>query len=574
MPQTWQAHSESTPTFPRYRWKTPDIVLNDYPNTGKPLSMLLSARGIGPSDSIDYLSPESGRLHAAELLPDVEKAAARIKGAIDAGESILVCSDYDVDGVVGGLVTYEGLKELGANCKLFLPERTIHGYGLSMDVLRKAVSDGTTLVISVDCGISNVAEAEFLAESGIDLIISDHHEPPEELPRAYAVVDPKIDGCGYPYADLSGAMVAAKLVSMVHKACGRSADEFILRNLSLLAMATVVDVCPISGENRSIVARGLAAFAEDAPPGLLELTRRAGVNPREINVFNFGFVLGPRLNSAGRLDSPKLAAALLSTADNVKISELVSRLEYLNRRRKSYTSKGVEEASAMLDSGGWDGPILALRHPEWHEGVLGLIASSLVDKYRRPALIATDIDGGFCKGSGRTSGSFDLLSALREASGSLISCGGHRRAVGFKLRIDEFPGFVNDLATADACKVDAASFCPELVTDGELTPGDFREEDVEELMKTQPWGRGNEEPSFLMKGLEICDYATMGDGTHVRLRLRGDGKTMDAVGFGMNRDGIFDRELTGRADAVVIPEMNEFRGYRNARLRLMDIEFH
>jgi single-stranded-DNA-specific exonuclease len=536
--------------------------------------MVLSARGIVPAETAAFLKPISGKLHPPELLPDAEKASARLKLAIDAKERILIYSDYDVDGIVGGLVAYGGLKELGANCSLFLPERTIHGYGLCRDVLERAVSGGVTLVLSVDCGISNIEEAAFLRESGTDLIISDHHEPSETLPTAYAVVDPKIQDCGYPYRDLSGAMVAAKLISRVYEQCGRSGEEFLQRNLALLAMATVVDVCPIDGENRTIVAQGLAKFADDAPPGLLEMCRRAKVIPGEIDVFGFGFVLGPRLNAAGRLESPRLAAELISASDNRKIGELVSKLEYLNRQRKSHTSRGIAEASGIIDSGERQGEILALWHPGWHEGVLGLIASGLVDKYKRPALIATDMEGGFCKGSGRTSGNFNLLNALREADGKLSSYGGHKGAVGFKLRIDDFPEFVNDLASADACKVDEEMFHPELTTDGEISFGDIGDAEVEELMKTRPWGRGNEEPVFLIRDLEIKGYDTMGDGTHVRLALKGNGNTIDAIGFGLNRDGIFAKELTSSADVVAIPEINDFRGRRNVRLRLKDISFH
>lgn len=540
---------------------------------GKPLATLLGARGMAPEDVRAFLNPTSAKLHPAGLLPDVEKATERLAKAVKEGESILVYADYDVDGVVGGLIAYGGLKELGAKCKLFLPERKPHGYGLNIDILRKAVVDGVDVLLSVDCGISNVAEADFLAQAGIDLIVSDHHSPPPELPKAYALVDPKLPGSKYPYKDLCGAVVGAKLIASVYDKLGLNGDDFLQRNLALLALATVTDVCPVDGENRSIVARGLSAFAEGAPPGLIELARCAGQDPAKFSVFSFGFILGPRLNAAGRLDSPKLAAALITAKDEKKISELASALENLNRQRKTIVKRCAEQASSRVDAGECPGPIIALHHSSWHEGVIGLIASNLAGAYKRPALVATDTENGFCKGSGRTSGTFDLLDALRAADGKLAGYGGHSAAVGFKLLKDDFPQFVEDLESSDSCKFNDERFTPVLNIDGTLTINDLSENDVEELQLTQPWGRGNEAPAFLLEGIDIIECDTMGDGTHIRLKLRQGGKSINAVGFGFNAGGLFLTQVTGKADVAAVPEINEFRGNRDVRLRLKDIRF-
>ncbi len=537
------------------------------------MASLLSSRGIHPENVPAFLDPSSGGMHPFNLLPDIEKASERLSKAIKQKEKILVYADYDVDGVVGGLIVYEGLKNIGANCKLFLPERKAHGYGLNLEVLKRAVDDGVNIVLSVDCGISNRIEADYLANAGIDFIISDHHQPPEQLPRAYALVDPKLPNSEYPYRELAGAMVGAKLVAGVYEACGRDGEEFLRKNLSLLALATVVDVCPIDGENRYIVSRGLATFAEDAPPGLLELARCAGQDPGEMSVFTFGFILGPRLNAAGRIDSPKLAAALISAKEQSKISELAHTLDSLNKKRKQLASRGFKQAASRVEAGECHGPIITLHSPEWHEGVIGLIAANLTDAFRRPALVATNTADGMLKGSGRTSGVFNLFDALKAAERKLSGYGGHSAAVGFKLHADDFSEFVKDLASENDIRVDDENFIPVLNLDGELNIGDIGEAEVKELALTGPWGRGNEAPTFLFKGVGITRCDTMGDGTHVRLRLQDNSASINAVGFGLNRDGALTSRITEKADIAAIPEINDFRGNRDVRLRLKDIRF-
>ena len=537
------------------------------------MASLLGTRGIPPEDVAAFLDPASGGMHPFNLLPDIEKASKRLSNAIKQKEKILVYADYDVDGVVGGLIVYEGLKDLGADCRLFLPERKAHGYGLNMEIMKRAVENGVNVVLSVDCGISNCAEADFLADAGIDFIISDHHQPPDELPRAYALIDPKLPDSEYPYRELAGAMVGAKLVAGVYEACGHDGDEFLMKNLSLLALATVVDVCPLDGENRYIVSRGLATFAKDAPPGLLELARCAGQDPREISIFSFGFILGPRLNAAGRIESPKLAAALISAKEQGKISELANTLDSLNKKRKLLVSKGFKQAASRVEAGECHGPIIALHSPEWHEGVIGLIAGNLADAFQRPALIATTSAEGMLKGSGRTSGEFNLFNALKAAERKLSGYGGHSAAVGFKLHPDDFNEFVKDLASENDITIDDEKFVPVLNLDGELSIGDLGEAEVVELALSGPWGRGNEAPTFLFKDVGISGCDTMGDGTHVRLRLKENGKSINAVGFGLNRDGALTSRVTGKADVAAIPEINDFRGKKDVRLRLKDIRF-
>ena len=520
-----------------------------------------------------YLNPESYPLHSAYLFDDMEKAALRLAKAVNGRERILIYADYDADGIIGGITAYNGLKEIGANCTLFLPERTTHGYGLNIGVLRRASEDGVNLVLSIDCGISDLSEAEFLSSAGIDLIITDHHQPPKELPRAFAIIDPKLEGCGYPYKNLSGAYVGAKVVAAALDKCGRSGEEFITKNLPILALATVADVCPIDGENRGLVARGLAAFCKDAPPGLIGMAQRAGLNPAEISVYHMGFVLGPRINAAGRLESPRTAAALMTAKDGNKIAALTAKLEALNNRRKTMTKEYSSAAARRIKSGECPDPIVLLYDSAWHEGLIGLIAQHVAEEFMRPALIITDVGNGLCKGSGRTSGRFDLLEALKAADRSLAGYGGHRGAVGFKLRSDDLGRFATDMNSATAGKIDEGQFTRVLDVDGELGLEDLGYREVEELQHTQPWGLGNEAPTFAIRGLDIIRCDTMGDGTHVRLKVAKNGRCMDAVGFGFNRNGLFLRETAPKADIAVVPEINNFGGARDVRLRLRDISF-
>jgi single-stranded-DNA-specific exonuclease len=403
--------------------------------------------------------------------------------------------------------------------------------------------------------------------------VADHHQPPQELPAAYALVNPKLEWSEYPYKELCGAFVGAKVIAATFDEYGCSGEEFLQRNLPLLALATVADVCPIDGENRILVARGLSAFGSDAPDGLIRMTQRAGLNPSEVSVYHLGFILGPRLNAAGRLESPKLAASLIMAKDEGKIDKLSGQLESLNHRRQALTNKFSEAAAVRIEAGECAGPIIILHDPDWHEGVIGLIASKMVDEFKRPALIATNAEAGFCKGSGRTSGRFDLLSAVKDADRNLVGYGGHSAAVGFKVRSDDFPEFVDDIVSTTAGKVDEEEFTKDLKIDGELGLGDLGQGEIEELGLTKPWGIGNEAPTFSVRGVEIIDCDTMGDGTHIRLRVRKDGKVVDAIGFGFNRHGRFLHNVKNHADLAAVPEINDFGGKRVVRLRLRDIKF-
>ena len=534
---------------------------------------MLAARGIKPGEVNAYLNPESSPLYSPYLFDDMERAACRIAKAIRSGERVLIYSDYDADGIIGGVVAYNGLKELGANCTLFLPERRKHGYGLNLEVLQRASADGVGLVLSIDCGISDSAEADFLSGAGIDLIIADHHRPPEEPPRAFAVIDAKMEGCGYPYKNLCGAYVGAKVVAAVHDKCGRDGEEFIAKHLPLLALATVADVCPIDGENRGLVARGLAAFHFDAPTGLIRMAQRAGLSTSGISVYHLGFVLGPRINAAGRLESPKTAAALLTGKDENKIAALIAKLEGLNSRRKTMTREYSSAAAQRIKSGECPDPIVVLYDPDWHEGLIGLVAQQLAGEFQRPALIVTGAGSEMCKGSGRTSGRFDLLSALKAAEPCLAGYGGHRAAVGFQIRPDNLSRLNKEINSAAGGKIDKEQFATVLDVYSELGLEDLGYREVEELQHTQPWGLGNEAPTFVVRGLEITRCDTMGDGTHIKLRVAKNGRTMDAIGFGFNRDGIFMSKLMSRADVAAVPEINDFGGAREVRLRLRDINF-
>ena len=563
-----------TTQFPRYRWEIAQTDGSSSTEYGKPLSITLAAKDINSDNRDAFLNPTSGHLHSPFLLPDCEKAADRLAMAVKDNEPILIYGDYDVDGVTGGTIAYKGLKELGGTCRLFLPERKVHGYGVNRDVMEKAVKEGIRVVLSIDCGTSNVAEAEFLRNSGIDFIVADHHTPPDKLPDVHSHVNPKLPGSKYPYDNLCAASIGTKLVAAVHEKSGRSAAEFLSGNLPLLALATIADVCHITGENRTIVARGIAEFNDNCPPGLRFLCEKAKVDLSKVDGYTFGFILGPRLNAAGRLDSPKLAASLLLTEDESKYKELAIRLETLNRKRRKLTSVGMEKASAIIETGDWDGGIIAVRDSQFDEGVMGLIASDLTRSYRRPALVATDAGNGLCKGSGRSSGNFDLLEALRSVDGKLISYGGHKAAVGFQLSSSDFPEFASKVAAIDLGSDADEKFAPTLQVDGELSPEDISEHTINELSDTRPWGIGNSEPTFLFADSQITDCVTMGDGTHIRLQITKDGQSMNAIAFGINKGNAFMNELRDRADLVAVPEINEYRGNRSIRLKIRDIKFH
>jgi len=508
---------------------------------------VLVRRGYGdPGAARAFLAAEPPR-HDAGLLGDTAAACDRIRAAIAAGERICVHGDYDVDGICATALAVTSLRELGANVDWHLPSRFDEGYGLSGQTLARLSRSGVGLVLTVDCGITAVAEVAEAKALGLDVIVTDHHRPAETLPHCPIVATRP---SRYPFPELCGTGVAYKLLG----ALGADVDK----HLDLVALATVADVVPLLDENRALASAGLRALASTQKPGLQALMRAARVDPAIVDTGAVGFRLAPRINAAGRLGHPGAALELLLTDDRDEASRLASKLEELNRERQQVEDRILREAVAQVAE--WPESdqrrrAYVLAGEAWHEGVIGIVASRLVERFNRPVVM---IAGGdeLWKGSGRSVPAFDLHGGLAACSAALERFGGHRAAAGLSIR----PEKVEEFARAFAAHADEHLVDDDLRAttniDAVLPPRTVPTLELcEELSKLAPFGLGNPEVTMLAESCELRDLATVGDGKHLRFRVRAGG----AIAFGLGAQ--LDRlRAEGRFDLAFRLQANHWNG--------------
>ncbi len=533
------------------------------------LSAVLAARGVSiPEDSAAFLERERHLTYSPLLMKDMDRAVARINRALAAGERMAVFGDYDVDGITATVLLVDYLRSRGADCLKYIPRRIEDGYGLGCDALLSLREQGVTLVITVDCGITGVEEARFAEKIGLDLVITDHHECKDVLPDAEAVVDPRRPDCPYPFKHLAGVGVALKLVLALG---GQREDALFARYCTLAAIGTVADVMRMSDENRTIVHRGLEAISNTDFLGLQALLREAGLHDKEINSIQIGFVLAPRINAAGRMGAAELAADLLLTDDPVQAERMARELCELNRERQAVEqdiyAQAVEQIG-RLPAG--QRSALVLSSDEWHQGVVGIVASRLSEKYSCPSFMI-HLQNGIGKGSCRSYGGFNLFAALESCSDLLVDFGGHELAAGFNIREEDIPAFRARMnrCVCDYCKgeapvssleVDVTLRHPECVT----------LEEVMELSRLEPYGSGNGRPVFALTGAKVESLQNVGQGRHLKLRLSKGACHFDAIFFSTTAEecGV---SAGMRVDAAFYLQINEFRGVSNVQLQMIDL---
>ena len=482
---------------------------------------VLVRRGYGdPGAARAFLAAEPPR-HDAELLGDTAAACDRIRAAIAAGERICVHGDYDVDGICATALAVTSLRELGANVDWHLPSRFDEGYGLAGQTIERLAEEGCALVLTVDCGITAVEEVARAKALGLDVIVTDHHRPGETLPDCPIVATRP---SRYPFPELCGTGVAYKLLG----ALGADVDK----HLDLVALATIADVVPLLDENRALASAGLRALARTQKPGLQALMRAAHVDPAIVDTGSVGFRLAPRINAAGRLGHPAAALELLLTDDREEASRLASRLEELNRERQQVEERILREAVAQV--GSWTEAeqrrrAYVVAGETWHEGVIGIVASRLVERFNRPVVM---IAGGeeLWKGSGRSVPAFDLHGGLAACSDSLERFGGHRAAAGLTIRPENVEEFARSFAAHAEEHLVEEDLRPVTYVDAVLPPKTVPTLELcEELAKLAPFGMGNPEVTLLAESCELRDLATVGEGKHLRFRVRAGG----AIAFGL-----------------------------------------
>ena len=535
-------------------------------------ALVLAGRGIdSPEQAATFLSADPGALHDPMLLKDMDLAVARIRTALERGETIAVYGDYDVDGITATCLLTTYLTSLGAKVIPHIPDRLSEGYSLNTDAITRLRLKGARLLITVDCGITNRKEADFARGIGMDVIITDHHECKDELPRAAAVVNPHRGDCPYPFKHLAGVGVALKLALALTPPAARG--QVLEEYGDLAAIGTVADVMSLTGENRSIVSLGLRQLAHTRRPGLQMLMRECGLEGKILTSTTIGFTLAPRINAAGRMGCPQVAAELLLTENEHQGMILSQTLCDLNRERQLIEQDIFSQCLALLE----EKPELAqhaivLSGRDWHQGVVGIVASRLSERFGVPAFMICLDEAGRGKGSCRSYGDLNLFQSLEQCEELLEGFGGHELAAGFTIleeNIDAFRARLQAIAaqwrkghtTSSSLQIDAVLEDANLIT----------LEHVADLQCLEPFGTGNPQPVFVLTGVTVTAISSVGKGRHTRLKVSRDGCVFDAILFS------HAPEATGlqpgaRADLAFYPQLNQFRGTFTIQLLLSDVK--
>lgn len=531
------------------------------------LACVLSARGVTePEQAWKLLTPGEEPLLDPMLPKDMDRAVLRVTRALKRGETIAVYGDYDVDGITATCLLTDCLTRLGGRVRSYIPDRLEEGYGLNQEAVLHLARQGVTLIITVDCGITAAREVEFARELGIDVVITDHHECKQAIPEAAAVVDPHRPDCPYPFKGLAGVGVALKLAMA---AAGPDRAGLVFREYAdLAAVGTVADVMPMTGENRTIVQTGLAALAHPRRVGLAQLMEEAGLGDKPVTSVSIGYTLAPRINAAGRMGQADLAAELLLTRDPGRAAALAQELCALNRERQTIECEIFQECVQRLERRPQSGVIL-LADEHWHQGVVGIVASRLTEKYSCPVFMVC-LDQGMGKGSCRSWGGVNLFHLLTQCQDLLEGFGGHAMAAGFTVREENIPALERRLRQL-VLEEQAGEELPSLLDiDAAVLPQELTVEAVEALDALEPCGAGNPRPVLVLTGAHVISAAQVGRGRHLKLRLEGRGVPLDAIFFSV--DGSELGLTPGcRVDVAFYPQINDFRGVRSVQLQVVDL---
>jgi len=530
---------------------------------------LLANRGLTSADEVRaYFAPSVEQLCDPFALPGIDEAVRLVSVAIDGQQTVLVHGDYDVDGLAATALLVRFLSKLGVEVRYFIPHRIHDHYGLSVRAVEDAAAEGASLVIAADCGIRDREAVARAGELGVQVVILDHHEPGDELPRAGAVVDPKVAHSTYPNRELTSAGLALQLARAVARSRG-IAEEYVLRAfLDLAAVGTIADVAELVGENRALAALGLKRLGQTRKLGLRTLMNLCQVDGRP-RAEHVGFRLAPRMNAPGRLADPHPALRLLLTEDQDEANRTALYLDSINRQRQQEQAAICDEARAMVerDLDLARTPVIVLASDGWHVGVVGIAAAQVVAAYGRPALLL-GADGDCYRGSGRSIPQFHLAAALDRCAHLLERHGGHAMAVGAQVRRSNLTALRERLNEVAFEQLEPAALCPCLEVDAEVRLAEVTPELVAELERMEPFGHGNPEPLLAASGVRVVDRTLVGrDAQHLKLWVTDERDTYECIGFGMAREG---RALwsADRVDLCFAPQINDFQGYRTLQLRL------
>lgn len=538
------------------------------------LCRILLNRGIDTAEAASrFLSSSLAEMHDPFLLKDMDKAVLRLCRALLDGEKICVYGDYDVDGVTSVVSLVGFLSALDGNCFYYIPKRIEEGYGLNAGGIREVAERGARIIITADCGITSHEEANLCAALGIDLIITDHHTPPPDIPCAYAVINPLRSDCAFPFKSLAGVGVVFNLLLALRKYL-REAGYFASRKepnlrefLDLVALGTIADIVPLVDENRILVRHGLKELSVSSRTGISALKSVAGVSG-EVDCGMVGFRLAPRINAAGRLDDAALGVELLLTGDARRAAEVSAELNDNNEDRQHLEKVILEDALQRLaaDPSFRGRTSIVMASESWHAGVIGIVASRLVELFHRPTILVA-LQDGVGKGSGRSIPGFHLYDALQSCSDQLLGFGGHKYAAGLSLNEEAFSGFAEKFDRHAAGLLTEEDLLPELRIDAEILPEDVSLETAELISSLEPFGMGNPRPLFVMRGVQALDTRILKE-RHLKTRFRRDRFCFDAIGFDM-ADRLPD---SVDMDIVFSLDVNSWNGRKSVQLRLKDLK--
>ncbi len=535
-------------------------------NINKLLAQILINKGITEENEIEiFLNPKRNNFYDPFLMPDMEKAINRIISAIQNKEKILIYGDYDVDGITSTTVLKKFLEERGANPEYHIPNRLKEGYGLNKQAIEEIAKRGTQLMITVDCGISAIEETEFAKSLGIETIITDHHEPGDILPNAYAIIDAKIKTNKYPFNQLAGVGVVFKVIQAISIKLGLEEKEY-LKYLDLVCLGTISDIVPLIDENRVIAKLGLKLVNVTKNLGLKTLLISSGYKIADSNTISFG--IAPRINACGRMGFAEQALQLLLSNENEQVIELARKLNEYNKERQEKEKEIFEEAIKQIDKVEERNPAIILAGNGWHHGVTGIVSSKITEIYFKPSILI-GFEGEEGKGSGRSIPGIDLHEAILKCNNKLERFGGHAMAIGLSIERKNFESFKKEL-NEYLRKKDINQIKQIIMIDAIANLKDISLKTVEELKLLEPFGEVNRMPIFCFKNLRIESIRALTEGKHLKINLRDDNMLISAIGFNMGEKST-EYKLGDRVDVVGALEINEYNGMKSIQLNLKDI---
>ncbi len=536
-------------------------------NVSKLVAKVVINRGIEADEEIEkYLNPDIDKIYNPYLIEDMEKAVDRCIKAVDNKEKILIYGDYDVDGITSITIVKKFLEELGADVSTYLPNRLDEGYGLNKTAIDTIETMNIDLIITVDCGISAIEEVEYANQKGINVIVTDHHECGSVLPNAIAIINPKRENSKYPFTQLAGVGVAFKFIQAISIKLNLPKERF-LKYLDIVCIGTIADIVPLIDENRIIAKNGLELLKTTTNVGIKSLLKKCGFNQIDSSVITFG--LSPRINACGRIGDPQKALDLFLTNDILEADRLSDELNSANIQRQTIEKKILENAKHIIEEQGLNNdPIIVVGNDNWHHGVIGIVASKLVEQYYKPCILVC-FEGEEGKASGRSIMGFDLFEAVNNEKDLLEKYGGHEMAVGLSINKSNFNEF-RDRLIDYANKKDVKEFVNIIKIDSEIKSSDISIESVKELKKLEPFGEKNPMPIFAYKNIKIDSIRTLSEDRHIKLNVKDNFSIYNAIGFNLGylKD---DFRCGDKVDIAHTLEINRYNNYENIQFNIKDI---